>query len=282
MSLAPEPAASGGRLRGVLREPLLHFLIIGVLLTLGMGLARSAQRPVLRIEGEELAQLANYWEVQAQRPPSPQELQAILRERIDEELLAREAVRLGLDRDDIIIRRRLAQKVAFANEDLSVAKAPDEAALKALYAAAPGRFAQPGRMALRQVFFSTERRSGDAQAAAAKALSHAQAGAGDVAGDPSILPSTYGEVTALDLGRDFGPAFEAAAVRAPVGQWAGPVASPYGWHILRVEARRATEVPPFETVRDEVRDAWLEQTREDGNKAYMESLRRRYRVVIDR
>ena len=91
----------------------------------------------------------------------------------------------------------------------------NEAALRAFYAATPTRFARPGRMALSQVFFSTERPSGDAQAAAAKALSQAKAGAGIVAGDPSIRPSTYGEVTALDLGRDFGPAFERLPINHP-------------------------------------------------------------------
>ena len=124
----PRRSSGLGRL---LREPLLHFVLIGAALFAGISLAREMHRPQVRIEARELEQLAAYWAQQTQRPPTKAELAAIIRERIDEELLAREAVRLGLDTDDMIVRRRLAQKMSFASEDTGAIAEPDEATLRA-------------------------------------------------------------------------------------------------------------------------------------------------------
>src|SRR5437763_15543347 len=105
--------------RRVAREPLVRFLAIGLVLFAAMSAAKALQRPVVRIDAAELNQLAAYWEAQSQRPPTKAELAGIIQDRIDEELLAREALRLGLDKNDMIIRRRLAQKVSFATDDMA-------------------------------------------------------------------------------------------------------------------------------------------------------------------
>ena len=268
-----------GGLRRLLREPLLHFLLIGVVIFAGISVAKGLHRPTVRIDAQDLEQLASYWEMQTQRPPTRAELASIIHERVDEELLAREAVRLGLDKGDMIVRRRLAQKMAFASEDVAAIPEPSDATLQAFYDKSKDRYASPARLALRHVFFSADRTGTSPQAGAEAALAELKAGR-PAGGDPSMLPQTYADVAITDLARDYGDLFVAAALKAPEGAWVGPVESPYGVHLIRVEKRLASEIPPLSDVRSEVRAAWLAERRAASNRAFLDKLRRRYKVEI--
>jgi len=263
----------------VLREPLVHFLVLGGLLFGAIAFANYLKRPVVRIDAQEIEQLAAYWELQSQRPPTRDELAALIHERVDEELLAREAVRLGLDKNDMIVRRRLAQKMAFASEDVAALKEPDDKTLQAYYDANRARYATPGRVAMRHIYFSRDRTGETPQAAAAAALAKLQAG-GAVASDPSLLPLTYADIAEADIVRDYGDEFAAAVQKAPVGAWVGPAPSAYGLHLIRVERRLPTESPPLAAVREDVRAAWLAERRQDENREFRASLRKRYKVEI--
>ena len=269
-----------GWLRALGREPLVRFLVVGVVLFAGMQGVRAAQRPVVRIDAAELDQLAAYWEAQTQRPPSKAELKGIIEDRIDEELLAREALRLGLDKNDMIIRRRLAQKMSFATDD-APGREPTDAQLRAYYQANAARYAAAERVSFQQVFFSGDRPNGGAAKAAAQALERAEEGGReDPAGDPFLFPLAYEDANLPDLVRDYGTAFVKTLETAKVGAWAGPVISPYGWHLVKVTARRPGAASSFEAVRDQVRDAYLGERRERGREAFMQDLHRRYRVVV--
>ncbi|HEV2531990.1 peptidylprolyl isomerase [Phenylobacterium sp.] len=272
-----DPAVRG--LRRIAREPLVHFLIIGGLLFGGLQLVRGAQRPSVTISEQDLNQLVAYWELQSGRPPTRQELQAIVRDRVDEELLAHEAHRLGLDKDDMIIRRRLAQKMAFASEDLGAVAEPDEATLRAFYDRRRAQYPAPAHVTLRHAFFSGDRGAEAARAAAIAALARARRGE-DPGGDPFLLPLTYADASLDDIERDYGAAYARAVRIAPLGTWIGPVPSAYGFHVVRVEGRQGATTARFETVRDEVRDAWLADRRAAANAAFLDSLRKRYRVVV--
>jgi parvulin-like peptidyl-prolyl isomerase len=267
-------------LGAVWREPLTRFLLIGAVLFLAMSGIRALQRPVVRIDAAELEQLGAYWEAQYQRPPNKAELAGIIQDRIDEELLAREALRLGLDKGDMIIRRRLAQKMGFASED-AAAKPPTEAELRAYYARTADRYAAPARVAFQQAFYSGDRPNGGAQKAAAQALERAEEGGReDPTGDPFVFPLSYDDASLPDLVRDYGPAFVKLLQTAPIGAWQGPVVTPYGWHLVKVSARRQGEPTRFEAVKDQVRDAYLADRRETARAAYLKSLRGKYRVVV--
>jgi parvulin-like peptidyl-prolyl isomerase len=267
--------------RRIAREPLAHFLLIGALMFGGLTVVKSLRRPVVRLEAQDLNQLATYWEVQMQRPPTKVELAGIIRDRIDEELLAREALRLGLDKDDMIIRRRLAQKMSFATDDVAQTQEPTEAELRAYYAKTADRYAAPSRVAFQQVFFSGDRPHGGAEKAAGQALERAEEGGrADPTGDPFLFPLAYDDVGLQDLLRDYGTGFVKALETAPLGTWTGPVLSPYGWHIVKVTARHAAPSTAFEAVRSQVHDAWLADRRAEANAAFLRDLRKRYRVVV--
>ena len=278
--MTPEPVRPAAvRLRSLLREPLLHFLVIGAVLFAGISVVSALRRPTVRLDAKDLEQLATYWEMQTQRPPTRAELSAIIQERVDEELLAREAIRLGLDKDDMIVRRRLAQKMAFASEDVAAIPEPSEAALQAWFDTHRERYATPARLALRHVYFSQDRIGQSPSAAAGDALARLKAG-GSVIGDPALLPLTYADIALADLTRDYGPSFAEAARGAALGAWVGAVTSPYGVHLIRVERRLASEVPPLSSVRAEVRDAWMAEQRLANNRKFRQSLRRKYKVEI--
>jgi parvulin-like peptidyl-prolyl isomerase len=278
MAAAGIPLRAG--LTRVWREPLVRFLLIGAMLFAAMSGVRALERPVVRIDAAELDQLAAYWAAQYQRPPNKAELAGIIQDRIDEELLAREALRLGLDKDDMIIRRRLAQKMGFASEDAD-AREPSETQLRAYYAGTAERYAAPAKVSFQQVFFSGDRPNGGAQRAAAQALHRAEEGGrDDPSGDPFVFPLAYEDANLPDLVRDYGPAFVKLLGAAPVGSWQGPVVTPYGWHLVKVSARRQGQAASFEAVRDQVREAYLAQRRDTDRATFLQGLRRKYRVVV--
>lgn len=279
-TLTGKPPSGGRLLAGlapVLREPLVHFLVTGALLFGAITWVRTQERPAVSIDAQELSQIVEYWQLQAQRPPSRAELKSILQERIDEELMAREARRLGMDKGDLIIRRRLAQKMEFATEN--AATAPSEAALLTYFDLHRARYAEPARAALRQIFFSRDHGIEAARKAASAALAIARA-RGTATGDPFLLPLTYADVRLDELARDYGDDFTRAASTGPPGIWEGPIETPFGFHLLQVERRMAPQITDFTKVRGQVRDDLVAERRKAAIEAFLAKLRRRYRVEV--
>ena len=271
------PEAKPAHWRRIVSEPLTHFLVFGLALSLIVSAVREARRPVVRLDTSELEQLVSYWQLQMQRPPTQVEVKAIINERVDEELLAREALRLGMDKNDMIIRRRLAEKMAFASEDTTRLPMPSEEVLKALFETTKDQYVVPAQVSFRQIVFSGDRPNAKATAQSALA---AVAGGKPMEGDPFVLPLSYGGVGVDDLFRDYGPEFAKATEEGPVGVWSGPFQSPYGWHLIKIESRKPRSVPSFETVKDQVKEAYLADARKRANSDFLVKLRKRYRVVV--
>jgi peptidyl-prolyl cis-trans isomerase C len=270
-------------LRAAVREPLLHFAAIGaVLFAITALYEKQADKAEIRISAGEVAQLAAFWETQAQRKPSAAELQALIEERIDEEVLAREAVRLGLDRDDVIVRRRLAQKMAFVSDDLAVVAEPAEAELRAYFDAHRDAYTTPDLYALRHVYFNPDRHGMQLDADAQRALQRLTRGANpDQVGDPFMLPRELADVSRDDIARDFGSMFADAVTGVAPGTWAGPVRSPFGVHVVKLETHTPRRAARFEDVRDRVRDAYLAQRQRTANTELRAKLRKQYRIVVE-
>lgn len=262
------------------REPLVHFLLIGAMLFVGVIAARSLQRPVVRIDAQELGQLAGYWSTQMQRDPTNEELQGIIHERVDEEVLAREALRLGLDKDDMIVRRRLAQKMTFASEDTANLPEPDEAALKAFFEKTKADYQAPPHITFRHQFFNADRGRAEALVRAKVALGAVRNRLSDPVGEPFLLPLTYGDASLVEINKDYGPDFAAALVSVPLNQWSGPIASAYGYHLIKVDSRVSAKAPTLNDVRSDVLAAYQDQARKDRNATFLAELRKKYRIEI--
>lgn len=262
------------------REPLVQFLVIGAVLFVGILAARSLQKPVVRIDAQELGQLAGYWSTQMQRDPTDQELQGIIHERVDEEVLAREALRLGLDKDDMIVRRRLAQKMTFASEDTANLPEPDEAALKAFFEKTKADYQAPPRVTFRHQFFNSDRGKDQALARATAALGKVASTQGEALGEPFLLPLGYSDANLIDIHKDYGQDFSGALLTAPLNQWSGPIASAYGFHLIKVDSRVSAKMPSLDEVRPDVLAAYQEEARKARNATYLADLRKKYRIEI--
>lgn len=274
-------------MRNLLREPLLHFLLLGLLLFAFFewrGGGSGGGRIV--VSSGQLQHFAAGFARTRQREPTEEELKGLVDEYVKEEMAAREAVASGLDRDDAIIRKRLRQKLEFLVEDAMDQAPPTEADLQAWLAAHPDAVRTEGQVALRQVFVRRERLGTAAAAEAARLLVRLRTAGpeADTArlGDPSTLPPELPLGPVREVGLTFGDAFARAVESAPPGRWFGPVESAYGLHLVLVRQRLPPTVPDLATVRPMVVGEVVAERRRKALAALYDGLLSRYRVTIER
>lgn len=269
----------------MLREPLLHFFVLGAgLFALFAWLRGTGIEPPDRVhvDAGRIEQLAQGFARTWQRPPTQAEIDALVTAFVREEIYYREALAMGLDRDDTIVRRRMLQKLEFLTGDLAPVAEPDDAALARHLAEHADAYRIEPKLALRQVFVSRDRRGDAAAADAESILARLVADpTTDPAGDPSMLPGALPLAPLGEIARTFGEDFAAAAATLPKGRWSGPIASEFGLHLVRVEAREEGRDPSLAEVRDTVRRDWLSARRAEANEAFYRGLRERYEVTID-
>jgi hypothetical protein len=265
-----------------LREPLVHFLAIGAALFVLSGLLGGATDDSRRIhvDAARIDQLAQIFTAQWRRPPSADELEGLVAQHIEEEVLYREALALGLDRDDTIVRRRLAQKMQFMLEDTTPPPTPADADLESFFESHRADFRTPPFLTFTHVYFSSDRRP-DAEAVARATL----AGLAGVEraperGDPFMLRHDYADVSRDDVARLFGAEFADRLFELTPGSWQGPVRSGYGWHLVRVLDRTVPPEPAFADVREAVLAAWLDAARRRTNEESLELLKAGYEIVV--
>jgi peptidyl-prolyl cis-trans isomerase C len=273
-----------------LREPLLHFLLLGAALFAGYayvqrGAGAGAQPRQIALTMDDLRQLGMYFQSQWKRPPSPEELGRLVEDRIQEEILYREALEMGLDKDDTIVRRRMAQKMRFLAEDVAAAREPTSAELESWFDQNSARFALPSRLSFRHLYFSPDRRGararGDAETALAKLAGQPEDAALAASfADPFMFQDYYRDRAPDFLGKEFGPQFARALEQLPAGSWQGPVESGFGWHLVFVDTVIPGRIPAFEEIESDVKTAWLgEQKALAWEKAY-EGMRVKYTVLL--
>ena len=255
-------------------------LAVGVF-ALDRWVRRSEQeRHVIEVTEDEVERLRARWTAQWGRPPTAPELEGSIGEAVDEEILYREAQRLGLDREDAILRRRLAQKLTFILEDAGGAPSADE--VEEYFARHAERYRRPPRTTFDHVFLSADRRTDPAGDATAL-LPGIRAGGGDDwqrLGDPFMLPRTYADRTDAEIAGMFGAGFADAVSALPENSWSGPVESTYGMHLVRVHERTPSRKPSLDELRDRVvADLHEERRRERGRAAYR-ALRDDYEVRL--
>jgi hypothetical protein len=272
----------------LLREPLLHFAVVGALLFGAYAWLNRNEPPAsaadrtIRITERELTWLADTSVRTWQRTPNESEFEGLIADYLREELLAREARELELDRDDTVVRRRLAQKMNFILEGTARLASPTDAQLRARYAADPARFRTPVRSTFRQVFFSTARRGDRAATDALRALARLtrRDRAVDAAGlgDASLLPRVLTDSDEQRIAGQFGAEFAHTIGTIAPGVWQGPIASEFGLHLVLVSARVEGHLRTFDEVRAELLDEWQREQEAAARNAYFAGLLRKYDV----
>jgi hypothetical protein len=271
--------ASSGRL-AVLREPLLHFFLLGAAIFALFALVDDSPPPAaanrLEVTAEEARSLAAAFEATWLRPPTVAELDHMIRERVREEVYVREALALGLDRDDTVIRQRLKTKMEFLTESGAGAVQPDEATLAAHLAANPDRFAEPPLVAFAQILLDPAMGPEEARLLAARLDGGADPGA---AARPTLLPPVFGPAPAQVVDGTFGAGFFAALGTLPPGAWSGPVETPLGLHLVRVLERQDGRLPALTEIRARVEQDWRAAFTVRLREERYEALLGRYEVV---
>jgi peptidyl-prolyl cis-trans isomerase C len=273
-----------------LREPLLQFLVVGVLLfalwkVVSPQSADTGPANRIVLTDDDLKQLATTWMLAGRAPPTDQQMQSLIDDRVREEVLYREALALGLDKDDTIVKRQLARKMEFLAEDVSKLEVPQPGELKAWFEKNKDLFALPPRVSFRHIYFSPDRRGTNVRADAERAQSQLVGKPIDTpavatAGDPFMFQQYYGDRPFDEIARQFGPQFARALLAVTPGAWAGPIASGYGWHVIFAESIAPQRIPDFDDIEADVKSAWIEDRRNQVRKRLYEAMRARYEVVL--
>ena len=270
------------RIRRLLQEPLLHFLLIGIGLFVVHGMVASPNRPDTIVVSEKIVdELAREHEVRWTKKPADQELAGLVDAYVRDEILYREGLALGLDREDALIKRRVRQKFEVMAEEQSARGAPSDADLNAYMAKNANRFLLPATVSFEQIFFDNARPSDVERAVAAARIAVARDADPTKLGQPSLLPSRV-ESTAQDLvASDFGAEFARQIETAPLGQWSGPITSSFGAHLVRVTACTSAALPELNAIRRVVAREWENERRVTSRSDSYQKLRARYTVVIE-
>lgn len=271
--------------RNLLHQPLFQFIVLGALLFgLYYGLQGEEVGDERRIvvSTRQVEQLGAMFEQQWRRPPTDEELEGLIASYVREEVMYREAKALGLDRDDTVVRRRLAQKIGFLAQDLATQIEPSDAEVEAFFRDNPDLFREPPRISFDHVYVSTDSRGAAAAADAEEILQALRSGADpDQQGDRFMLQRRYIRRTPDEVARHFGRQFATEVLELPRGEWVGPVASGYGLHLVYVEGLEEAFVPELADVRRTVREEYLSQRRREVDEMFYSQLRDGYEVVIE-
>jgi hypothetical protein len=267
----------------LLREPLFHFLLIGAALFLVFGLSKgpeteSADRIV--VDAGQIEQLVAQFQRTWMRPPTPQEVDGLVESQIRDEVYYREALALGLDKDDPVMRRRMRQKLEFIFEDLT-AETPTEEQLSAYLAENADYFRIEPRVSFQQLYLNPDHRS-DPVGDAGRLLASLEEGADPAAsGDPSLLPLEMTLASTTEISRTFGREFADELSRMPPGGWQGPVYSGLGVHVVRVTEREEGRLPELSEVRPIVEREWQAKRRQELKDLSYARLRQGYEIIVE-
>jgi hypothetical protein len=243
----------------------------------------SLQR--IEVTAGDIQHLQTAWERQWRRPPTATELQGLIEVHIREEVLYREALAMGLDRDDTIVRRRLAQKFEFLMQDMAALRQPTDTELAIFFAAQGDRYRVPVRLSFTHVYFNAHLRGPAAEHDARETLAQLRAAPEEASaaelGDPSLLEFHQRRKTADEVGQLFGGDFAATLMTLTPGDWHGPLASAYGWHLVQLQERTPPRLPGLAEVQDRVQQDWADEQRRQTNAALLQRLRKRYDIVVE-
>ena len=270
------------RAAALLREPLVHFLVLGALVFVAMaGRAPDLGERRIIVDEPVVAGLVNHHVRAFRRPPTAEELDGLIRDHVRGEVYYREALRLGLDTDDEVVKKRLRNKMlAVAGAEAEAAQ-PSDAELQALLDADPARYAAPPRYRLEQIYLGPDAPA--LRAAAAAEIGRIPKGARPgIMTQPLPLPGRFDDASQTDLAEQLGDDFATALARLPVGTWMGPVVSGFGLHLVRIDQRVQPPPPRLADVRQRLENDWRSRAIRKAQDAHLQQLLDSYDVEIRR
>jgi parvulin-like peptidyl-prolyl isomerase len=273
-------------MRRFLKDPLVHFLVVGAslfALSAWRGEWIRGGRERIVISADQVVQVRNAAEVLKGRAPTDEEVAALIEPTIRDEVLYREALALKLDVNDDEVRRRLVDKMNYLTQDTADPAPSSDAELRKFYDESPARFEAPELATFDQVFFSPAERGDSVEAVAKAGIAALRAGRSpDEVGDHTPLRGAYQNAPRDQVDVLFGAAIAEALFTLPPGDWTGPFKSDFGLHAVRLHARTARRLPPFDEIRDQVAAEFAAERRRERNEAEYRRMRAHYDVVIEK
>lgn len=264
-------------MKRILKEPLFHFFVGGALLFAAYAWLNrdvpDAPR-VVRITATEVNWLKETWALQWKRQPDDQELRTLVSDYLKEVLLAREATELGLDANDTVVRRRLAQKMEFLLQDTARLAEPSEDELRRLHATGGDRYREQSRISFSQIFFHSE-------ALARTALAKVGTTPASALGDRTMLESDLKDADQQIVTAMFGSDFAGKLFTLEPGRWHGPLTSGYGYHLVRISDHQPGQPRPFTEVRAQVLEEWQRSQQARANEQFYAGLLKKYDLVVE-
>ncbi len=275
-------------IRRLLAEPLCQFVILGAILFAGYSLVSNqvgGNAGAIIVTQGKIENLAATFAATRQRSPTQEELIGLIQDYIREEVLYREAMALGLDRDDTIIRRRLRQKMEFLSADTSAQAEPTEEEMQAYLAAHPETFRVEPRFTFRHVYLDPQRRPATLSRDIERTLTELRKDGSKAKiatqGDSLLLEQEFDNAPALEVQKTFGQEFFEHLTKLTPGAWDGPVRSGYGVHLVFLIERTDGYVPALAEVREQVRREWTHARRADASETFYQQLLKRYSVMVE-
>jgi len=278
-------------IKKLIKEPLFHFIIGGIILLFIFelfGNDNTANNKTILITKGQIDLMHTHWQRQLGRLPTETELQGLIDDHIREEILMQEALAMGLDKDDIIIRRRLAQKMEFVAGDMLTVKEPTSNEIKTYYESHKNELKESGKISFLQIFFSVDKRKPETSESLASNLKYKLNGM-DISdlditkyGDQTMLRSNYPDLQSDRLSSQYGETeIVEQLLNSPLNKWGGPVSSNYGLHLIYVLNRKPGYIPEFEDVSEKIKRKIIAIRKEKMDKKFMARLREQYTIEIN-
>ena len=275
-------------MKKLIREPFIHFILLGAAIFVANHFlsARADNQPgkIVITQGDITSIIIGFsrtW----QRPPTREEMDGLIRDRVREEVYYREAMAMGLDRDDPVIRRRLQQKLQFVTNDVATPAEPTDADLTAYLKAHVKNFRADPKFSFSQVYLDPSKHGDHLAQDANELLIQLQQRRRDVdlssLGDAFLLEHRFEATPTSEIAKQFGDKFVAKLAGVPIGQWVGPVESGYGKHLVFVENRTEGRLPELVEIRDAVLRDWTNARRLEANEKFFQTLLKHYQVVVE-
>jgi hypothetical protein len=273
----------------LLREPLIQFILLGLALLLVYGVASDLFSPDtgrrIEITDQDIALLAQTFRGQWQRPPTEEELRNLVEARVREEVLYREALAVGLDQDDLVVRRRMVQKMELLSQDLALLVDPTDQELRAFFEEHEDDYLVPPLVSFSHIYFNLDQRGAAGEEDARRVLDEIrsedpQPTRAPDRGDRFMLQYDYSLLSPIDVQRQFGAQFAEALFELEPG-WHGPIVSGYGLHLVNVIRRVQSRSPEYEQVREQLIQDFNRMRRDRANEALYQGLLKGYEITID-
>ena len=267
------------------KEPLLHFLLLGFLLFALYSIVNKQNDSdnIIMIDDYDMNNIIASWEMQWKRLPTDEELKSLVDQNIKQEIFYQEAIKMKLDHNDEIIKRRLAQKMEFLSNDLATINEPTDKELKRFYDAHFEDYLTPYLYSFYQIICKQDNRTDPKNDAEQILSKYSNASFEEMKNKGDVLPFPYyfENIDANELNRQLGMQFSKALETTKINGWMGPISSGFGYHLVYIVEKKGPQIPDFESVKKELLGDLEYENQKNLNEQILNELKKNYIIKFD-